>query len=234
MNALRWVTMVSGICVFFACGDPVSSGGGSGGGEEPGDGGAPTTLQSVSSSGGSVGDGGSNGGGGEGGNAGGNGGAGGAPSECEETCAMLDACGQPLCGPGGLFDCSVEPPTHNTCWLDCVGDSTCQEVNAFIAGTNAPLLEACLGACDAGQLCKDCMYNSALPANCSVEFNACAGDAACTAWGQCALACGTPGCNDGCDTMHPAGETLDDLYECICNVGKCGDVCSQVFTCPGP
>ncbi|MBL8742233.1 MAG: hypothetical protein JNK04_14090, partial [Myxococcales bacterium] len=166
---------------------------------------------------------------------GGAGGQGGAPSQCEETCAMLEACGQPLCGQGGLFDCSVEPPTHNTCWLDCVSESSCGEVNAFITGGNAPVLEACMGACDSGAICKQCVADPAFPGNdCSAEIAACGADPACSPWVTCAGGCATKACMDGCDAMYPAGAPLEAVYDCICNVGYCGDVCASVFTCPGP
>lgn len=196
-----------------ACSSSGGGGAGAGGALAGGAGGTGAT-------GGSVG--GADPGGGGAGTAGSPVGSGGAPDPCERGCAQVEACGVT-----GVCDAAI-CDTLTDCTMTCFATASCPDIVAFVQSESAPDLNACIGQCDGGQLCLDCVV-PALEAlgQCAVDASSCKADPTCTSWLSCTEACTTPSCFEQCDEDHASAASLfNPVYGCMCQY--CGELCPLV------
>ena len=208
-------------------GDFPDGGGGSGpeGGSSPDGGGPEGGSGSSTATGGSGGQGGTGTGTGTGTGAGGTAaGTGGGGSEqcpgpfssvCEESACYVET----DCGAGGLMaaianqylevDFNQCDTTPSECMADCLGNSSCQNVQSLTTSNPDPGLQGCVDACQGG--CIPCLHNQ-----CSSEVQACEDDFTCEPMLDCGWACpdNDTNCWLACEAMSP-GATSQALITCL-------------------
>ncbi|MFO0617867.1 MAG: hypothetical protein U0414_35075 [Polyangiaceae bacterium] len=153
--------------------------------------------------------------------------------DCAAACDKLSTqCMIPLAQCQMYLDCS-QP--QGQCAAQCVTDPSIGCMDVYQAFMNPPsgafyeCYQACQGSSTTGsmstgtgttQTCGQCVQSGM---GCQSELQQCfqANAQECAAWGQCAMACSTPGCLDMCTTQHPVGAPV---AQCACTT--CANACS--------
>ncbi|WP_437607831.1 hypothetical protein WMF20_44135 [Sorangium sp. So ce834] len=152
------------------------------------------------------------------------GGAGGG-TVCDQACDKAEECRVPVCDLF-TFDCA-EPAAE--CGARCVRDATCEQLQSLTGDAVDPELAGCLSECQgteggSGVECLSCSGQSGC-------LTACALNADCRPWLECAQACmesdPQPQCFSDCNAAHPDAEELfNAVYACTCT--DCSDTCGAV------
>lgn len=158
--------------------------------------------------------------------AGGDGGSAGNGTVCEQACDKAEECTVPVCNIL-TFDCA-DPAAE--CSAQCVLDASCEQIQSLSSNAVDPELAGCLSECQgtegggSGVECLSCATRNGC-------MTACAFDATCRAWLECAQTCmesdPQPECFSNCNADHPGAEEMAGaVYDCACT--DCSESCGAV------
>ncbi|WP_437674384.1 hypothetical protein [Sorangium sp. So ce131] len=226
-SSLVCVICVAAAAAFTACSDdtpenPGGGGGNGGGGTTSGTtSGASTTTSAATTTSSSA-------------SGGGGGGGGGGETVCDQACTKAAECDVPICSLVP-YDCS-DPAAE--CAAECVNGASCEQIQTLTGENVDPELAGCLSACQGGEgggsgsgtQCLSCAAQNGC-------MTACALNATCRVWLECARTCmesdPQPECFTACNEAHPDAQSrYEAVYECTCtsceaSCGAVADPCAQ-------